>query len=649
MSRAPIRRLDPVTAGQIRAGEVVERPVSALKELLENSIDAGAARIEVSVRGGLERELEVSDDGTGIPREELGLALETHSTSKIVDLEDLSRLATLGFRGEALPAIARASRLTIDTRAAGEPEGTSLESEGGEAGEARPSGRPPGTTVRVRDLFFNVPARRKFLRSSAGELRGAARLLSAYAIAYPEIAFRFVVDGRERLDAPRARTVSERLAAIFGRRFLDQCLPAADERPGATLAAFLGIPELARVTREAQVFLVNRRWVQSPLLSQAVRHAYGNLIPPGRHPACVVDLRLDPATVDVNVHPTKREVRFSHEDSVFSFVSRAAAVPLARLVPRYEAGSTATRGDLPSLHDLVRDASGQLPIWGKGSASHGGASVTGADPAGLRQASGPTAPSWVPRASARVGPAEILGDRDAFRNAALTTAEPPSEVAAPMEGGASATEEGASSSAAAQAVVRPQFANLWQLHDTYILAPISGGLVIVDQHAAHERILYEEALTRMRERSGAAQQLLFPLIVDLTRAEFELLLEILEPLGGLGFDVAPISPPSVLLRGVPPGLGGKDPGSLLRDLLDSIGEESGGRHLPDDELADRLAKSFACHAAVRSGDSLNVEEMNHLVDRLFATSLPHGDPHGRPSFVRVDLRELHARFGRGSP
>jgi DNA mismatch repair protein MutL len=614
-ARVPILRLDTATAAGIRAGEVVERPVSALKEILENALDAGAGRIEISVRGGLENEFQVTDDGVGIPREDLPLAIESHATSKLRDLSDLESLVTLGFRGEALAAVARVSRLVIETKARDEDEGSRLELEAGEPGSVAPLGRANGTTVVVRELFYNAPARRKFLRSSAGELRAAARLVSAYAAAYPEIAFRFTVDGRERFQAAVATSMSDRMAAVFGRRFLEQCLRVEEERPGLRLEAFLGVPELARVSREAQVFLVNRRWVQSQLLSAAVRHAYGNLLPPGRHPACVIDLRIDPASLDVNVHPTKREVRFSHEDQLFSFVSRSAAQPLSRLTPRYEAGTSGrpAMSPTPALEDLVRDRGPQTSLW---SAS-------------------PTPPlSAVPRVSERVGPAETRGEageipRDIAASAPSAPSAPSGETPAPSR-------------------PTPVLANLWQLHETYILAPVSGGLVIIDQHAAHERVLYEEALDRMRGASGTSQLFLIPLLVDLTRAEFELVLELMEPLSRLGFDLAPISPPSVLVRGAPSGRAGRDPGQLLRDLLDGIGEDR-GRPLPDDELADRLAKSYACHAAVRAGESLTIEEMNRLVDKLFATTLPHGDPHGRPSFVRVDLRELGQRFGRSSP
>jgi DNA mismatch repair protein MutL len=639
-ARVPIRRLDQATAAGIRAGEVVERPVSALKEILENALDAGASRIEITVRGGLEGEFQVSDDGVGIPREDLPLAIESHATSKLRDLSDLESLVTLGFRGEALAAVARVSRLVIETRARDEDEGSHLESEAGEPASLAPLGRASGTTVVVRELFYNAPARRKFLRSSIGELRAAARLISAYAAAYPEIAFRFTVDGRERFQAAQATSMSDRMAAVFGRRFLEQCLHVEEERPGLRLEAFLGVPELARVSREAQIFLVNRRWVQSQLLSQAVRHAYGNLLPPGRHPACVVDLRIDPASLDVNVHPTKREVRFSHDDQLFSFVSRSAAQPLSRLTPRYEAGrpgapagasgagasGAGTSGTAspspPSLEDLVRDRGPQTSLW-----SSSPWSASQAPPL-----------SALPRVSERVGPAETRAEAgDIPRD--ITPSGLPTDASA---------SSASTSSAHAPSRPTPVLANLWQLHETYILAPVSGGLVIIDQHAAHERVLYEEALDRMRGASGTSQLFLIPLLVDLTRAEFELVLELMEPLSRLGFDLAPISPPSVLVRGAPSGRAGRDPGQLLRDLLDGMGEDR-GRPLPDDELADRLAKSYACHAAVRAGEPLTIEEMNRLVDKLFATSLPHGDPHGRPSFVRVDLRELGQRFGRSSP
>ncbi|MDX1384374.1 MAG: DNA mismatch repair endonuclease MutL [Thermoanaerobaculia bacterium] len=615
--RRPIRRLGQETQAHIAAGEVITRPVSALKELVENAIDAGASRVVVTVRRSLADEFSVTDDGHGLSAADLPLAFEPHATSKLRELADLDALETLGFRGEALPSIARISRLEITSRAEEEDEGSRLEVEGGSLSEVRVTGRPVGTTVTVRDLFYNVPARRKFQRSAAGELRAAARLLSAYALGYPEIEFRFQVDDRERLVAPATDSLAERVASVLGRRFLEQCLEVREERPGVHLHAFVGVPELARATREGQVLLLNRRWIVSPLLSQAMRHAYGNLLPPSRHPVGVLDLRLDPASVDCNVHPTKSEVHLAHEDLVFPFVSRAIAAPLEKLAPRYEPRGAAAPERPPSLEELTRGRTPQMGLF-----------VPGRIPE-------------LPRPQGHVeGEAEAV-----VRERPSLWLQPPASREGSGEAGAEAAA-GADLPSPAEAGVR--FANLWQLHETYILAPITNGLLIVDQHAAHERILYEEALDRLGRQGSTSQQLLFARVVDLTRAEFDLVVELVDPLSRLGFDLAPISPPTVVLRGAPPALGDRDPGQLLQDILDGVADERGGQ-LPEDELTDRLAKSFACHAAVRAGQRLTLEEMNALIDRLFATSLPHGDPHGRPSYVRVDLNELHSRFGRSGP
>ncbi|MEP7028992.1 MAG: DNA mismatch repair endonuclease MutL, partial [Candidatus Eisenbacteria bacterium] len=330
-----IHRLDPRTASRIAAGEVLDRPSAALKELVENALDAGAGSIEITVEEALDRSFAIADDGVGMSAEELPLALERHATSKITALEDLDRLGTLGFRGEALPSIGEVSRVTLVSRPR-DPEGPAhqLGIEGGILSPVTAAARAPGTTVAVKDLFYNTPARRKFLKSAVGELRLAMRMLTAYAIAHPETAFRFTVDGKSRLALPKAATRRDRLVAIFGAHFVERLIEIREERPGFVFEAWLGMPEMARVTREGQTLLVNRRWIQSPLLSQALRHGYGNLVPPGRHPTALLALDVDPATVDVNIHPTKREVRFSREDALFGFVAQMVSQPLARLAPR---------------------------------------------------------------------------------------------------------------------------------------------------------------------------------------------------------------------------------------------------------------------------------------------------------------------------
>uniref|UniRef100_A0A832I163 DNA mismatch repair protein MutL n=1 Tax=Eiseniibacteriota bacterium TaxID=2212470 RepID=A0A832I163_UNCEI len=580
-----IRRLDPGTASRIAAGEVVERPLSALKELVENALDAGARAIEVRVDGGLDRHFSVADDGAGIAADELELALERHATSKIATLEDLDRLDSLGFRGEALPSIAAVSRLRLTSRARGAEGAAWVTLEGGALTGRGEAPRAPGTTVEVSDLFFNTPARRKFLGTASGELRAAIRMIEAYALAYPEVGLRLVADGRERFDWPAAASRRDRAVALWGARHAEQLLAAEGEREGFVVEALLGLPEHARATRDGQIVLVNRRWVQSPTVAQALRQAYGNLLPPGRFPSAVLWISAPPERLDVNVHPTKREVRFAQEAPVFALVAATCARPLAGLQPPF----TVVRG--------------------------GGAE-----------------PAWADRV------------RETPRSQTALRFEPPARAAPPPAGPADDVAPAPApepSAGRARAGAEPE---LWQLHRTYILAPVRGGLVIVDQHAAHERILFEEAMQRLAGERGASQQLLFPALVDLSRDQFDLLLELGPQLRQLGWDLSPLGPPTVVVQGVPSGVRVEHPGRFLQDVLDGI-QEATGRTAAQD-VAESLARSYACHAAVRSGDPLTQEEMRTLVDRLFATSRPHGDPHGRPTFVRLDLDELHRRFGR---
>jgi DNA mismatch repair protein MutL len=583
-----IRRLEPSTASRIAAGEVIERPLSALKELVENSLDAGARTIEVRVDGSLDRSFQVGDDGSGIAAAELELALERHATSKIDSLGDLDRLTTLGFRGEALPSIAAVSRLRITTRPPDADAAAFVEVEAGAIAKRGVASRAAGTTVEVRDVFFNLPARRKFLGTTAGEMRAALRLLEALALAHPEVAFRLVVDGRQRFDWPAASGRRERAAAMWGARHAEQLLEATGEREGLRIEALLGLPEHARATRDGQIFLINRRWVQAPLLAQALRRAYGDLLAPGRFPTAVIWLDVQADRLDVNVHPTKREVRFAAADPVFTLVAGACALPLAGLRPPF----------------TVVPGAGAAPAWAEG----------------VRERS-----DLVPQ----------LGLVDA-----------PARPSTPAGGPAG---EATAAGAAAAAEIAPREApilepELWQLHRTYILAPVRGGLIIVDQHAAHERILYEEALARMKGERGSSQQLLFPALVDLSNDHFELLLELGPWLRQLGWDLSPLGPPTVVIQGAPVGLRHERPGQLLQDMLDGVSESTGKQ--PHEDIAERIARSWACHAATRAGDALDQSEMRTLVDRLFATSRPQGDPHGRATFVRLDLDELHRRFGR---
>ena len=583
-----IRRLAAETASRIAAGEVVDRPLSALKEILENAFDAGARSIEIRVDRSLDHAFQVADDGVGIPAGELELALERHATSKLTTLEDLDRLATLGFRGEALPSIAAVSRMRLTSAEPDADAAATLLVEGGRVLERGAAARAGGTTLEVRDLFFNLPARRKFLNSAAGELRAAIRMIESQALAFPGVALRLTVDGRERFHWPATAGPRERGAQIWGPRHAEQRLHASGERDGVRVEAMLGLPEHARATREGQVFLVNQRSVQSPLLAQALRQAYGNLLPPGRFPAAVLWLTVPPSRLDVNVHPTKREVRFADDDVVFGLVAGVCARPLASLHPPF----TVVKG-------------------------------------------GASEPAWADRVREKPGNQTWLG---------LETTRAASRVVSPASGPPGTPGAETPRATAAPAVAAPGEPELWQLHRTYILAPVRGGLVIIDQHAAHERILYEEALARLHGERGTSQQLLFPVLVDVSLDQFDLLLEVGPQLQQLGWDLSLLGPPTVVIQGVPSGFRHEHPGQLLQDVLDGLGEETGAA--ADQTLLERVARSVACHAATRAGDVLGRDEMRALVDRLFATSHPHGDPHGRVTFVRLDLDELHRRFGR---
>ena len=373
----------------------------------------------------------------------------------------------------------------------------------------------------------------------------------------------------------------ERAGALWGAAHAEQRLEVHAERDGIELHALLGLPEHARATRDGQTFLVNRRWIQSPMLSQALRQAYGNLLPAGRFPAATLWLTVPSERLDVNVHPTKREVRFAADDVVFGLIAGATAQALAPLHPPFTVVPGGTNE--PRWAGQVAEAAADQPYLGFEGA---GTIATGGTP-------GVATPAAPAAASADTGSGPVL----------------------------------------------------WQLHNTYILAPVRDGVVIVDQHAAHERILYEEARGRLEGQRGASQQLLFPALVDLSRDQFDLLLELGPSLQQLGWDLAPLGPPTVIIRGLPAGFRDDRPGAQLQDLLDGVAEDT-GRSAPDD-LTERLARSYACHAAVRAGDPLTQDEMRVLLDRLFATTRPHGDPHGRPTFVRMALDDLHRRFGRG--
>jgi DNA mismatch repair protein MutL len=606
-AQATIRRLPAEVIGRIAAGEMITRPSAAVKELIENALDAGAQRITVSVTESLDRRLEIADDGCGIPAADLTLALERYTTSKLRREEDLLAVETLGFRGEALAAIVEIARVTLVSCAERAEHAWSVRAEAGRIETPQAAARARGTTVIVEDIFFNTPVRKRFLKPGPGELRLARDAIQAYALVHPAVAWRLEQDGREVLDYPTAPDLRTRLLRIHGPRLVEGLLAIDAAEGPLTLRGFVGVPELARPGSHHQVLFVNGRWIASPWLAQAVRQAFGDLIPSHQSPWAVLFLTVAPDAVDVNLHPTKREVRFLDERAVFGFVQRSVRPAVARLLPRLYldrgdagGGATDTAPDSPASARRPANASGVAGDWRAGG-----------------DAATPTRLDGFEEARRLYG---AYGSPD----------------------GAGAVADAVAGDEALSAETAPRPVALWQLHNRYVLAQTRKGFFIIDQHAAHERILYERVLDRMQHEPGGAQQLLFPVILELSDEEMELFRVIATDLTRMGFDCEAFEERSVVVRGVPPLWRARGEGSLVRDLLDEARETG----LRPGETAEGLARAFACRAAIKAAEPLTMEEMNRLVDELFATRLPHGDPHGRPTFVFIALADLDRRFGR---
>jgi len=470
MSR--IHLLDPSVVGTIRAGEVIDRPAAVAKELVENALDAGSTLIAIHAASHPERLIRVQDDGTGMSREDALLALRRHATSKIESVDDLARIRTLGFRGEALASIAEVSRLMLSTRCADELTGTQVESLGGAVIQVSGVGRAVGTTVAVEDLFFNTPARLRFLKSREAEIRVLSRIVWNYALAYPRVHWKFSVEGREDTDLPEARDLLERWEVLYGRGQEDGSAEFDHEAGGIHVSGVLGAPEQARASRDYQAFAVNGRVISSGMLGAALRQGYGNLLPGDRYPLALILIEIDPAQVDSNVHPTKREVRFRDEARVFQVLRGAVQDSMRRYVPTGIA-------------------------FGEGGVAEPAPGAEYGGPAGAGESGGEGTSG-----TATLAPAAAALKTEEALMLALDVS------AAEVTAGAQVRERGD----VEESLAEPEIP-IWQLHERYLIAPIRGGMVIVDQHAAHERILYEEARAHLYSGTGASQVLLFPSFV----------------------------------------------------------------------------------------------------------------------------------------
>jgi DNA mismatch repair protein MutL len=589
-----LRRLPSTLVNQIAAGEVVERPASAVKELVENAIDADAKRISVVLKEGGRTFLSVVDDGIGMSPEDLKLAVERHCTSKLPD-DDLAHIRTLGFRGEALPSIASVSRFTITSRPANADSAFSLAIEGGAKGEPKPAAHPPGTRVEVRDLFFATPARLKFLKEPRTESGHVADALRRLAMAHPERSFRLESEDRTLLDLPMAVSRLERLAAIMGREFADNALAIDANREGFRLTGFAGLPTLNRPTGQHQYLFVNGRPVRDKLLAGAVRGAYQDFLARDRHPMVALFLEAPTDLVDVNVHPAKTEVRFRDAGIVRGLIVGALRTALS--AAGHRASTTVADAALGAFRPHT-GYSTPLPL-GRGDGSGHASTI----PRGLAEAA--------------------------------------MQFMAPLDGPSARVEMPSGEIANGN---YPLGVARAQLHETYIVAQTDEGVVIVDQHAAHERLLHEKLKNQLEAEGVKRQALLLPEVVDVGEDGARRLAQRAPELADMGLVLEPFGLGAVVVRETPALLGEADIQGLVRDLADELAEM--GDHLSLKEKVEEVCGTLACHTSVRAGRRLTVEEMNALLRQMEAT--PHSGQcnHGRPTYVELKLADIERLFGR---
>ena len=576
----PIRILDNHLIDQIAAGEVIERPSSIVKELVENSLDAGAQSIEVEIEAGGVRLTRVRDDGSGIPEDELVLALSRHATSKISSATDLAAILTLGFRGEALPSIASVSRFEIVSRHAAAERAASVSVDAGNVSELRPAAHPPGTTIEVRDLFYNLPARRKFLRSEVTEQGHIVRLLERLALSRSDVAFRLRSGSRTLLDAPAHKSGSQaggadRLARVVGQEFVERSLEVDHSAGPVRISGWIGTPAAARATSDLQFWFVNGRAVRDRLLMNAVRLGFRDVLYSGRQPSYVLYLDIDPALVDVNAHPQKLEVRFRDSRQIHDFVFRAVERRLADTKP----------------------AAGAMP------------------------------PAWSPATGGYTTPLVLSSAPEVRGTWALAARD----------------EEHVADLPPSPTPHQPLGEAVAQIHGVYILAQNEHGLVLVDMHAAHERVLYEKM--KAQQGTAATQLLLAPVPLALKVDEVDALMAQRAQWQAAGFDVERLAPDTLVVRAVPALLPREDVAALVRDVIGGVTEDGASHHL--DAATDRLLGTIACRSAIHAHRRLTLAEMNALLRQMEQTPRADQCNHGRPTWTQVTLAELDRMFLRG--
>ena len=606
----PIQLLRPEVSSKIAAGEVIERPASAVKELVENALDAGASRIRLDIRGGGIEYISVTDDGGGIPPDQAELAFRRFATSKLASADDLQAVSTLGFRGEALPSIAAIARVELRTRPTDADVGTVIELEEGAVQSIAPAGAPPGTRVVLRHLFRNLPARRKFLRTASAEQRRIHIVVAHYAMAYPHVAFELTVDKGRGFASPGSGDLRDAVAAVHTRKVAEQMLEItpddAELGDGAiTVSGLIGPPSLDRANRSYISLFANRRWVQNRSLSYAIEQAYHGFMAERRYPVAVLCVDIPFEEVDVNAHPAKAEIRFRRENRVFGAVQRAVRRTLAEFAPVPQVNPRA----VSHPHAPAPTAPNPSAFWPTAPFS-GGASP---NPPSAPAAPAPHAP--ITNYRGIITPSDDEATADPQTIPAVQPATPGGTL--------------------------PILRVLGQVQNTYLIAEGPDGMYMIDQHAAHERIVFERTLARAAAGTPEVQSLLEPAVVELDPAGMELVKTRADAIAGMGFILEAFGENSVIIRGVPSLLHETDHAAALSDVLDLM-QDGGGF----ETWEERAAYSIACHGAIRAGKTLSPDEMRELTRQLEACAQPNSCPHGRPTMIHMSAYQLASEFGR---
>ncbi len=631
-----IHLLPDAIANQIAAGEVIQRPASVVKELVENGIDSGADEIELIVKDAGKSLIQVIDNGCGMSETDARMSLERHATSKLTSADDLFALRTMGFRGEALASIVAIAQMEMKTRRGPDDLGTRLLVEGTEIKAQEPVATPPGTSIAVRNLFYNVPARRNFLKSDSVELRHIRDEFIRIALAHPHIRFDLHVNDRLDLSLPAGK-LRHRIVNIFGKKYQEMLVPIEEQTDILRIGGYVGKPEAARKSKVGQFFFINNRFIRSGYLHHAVMAAYDELLPKDSHPFYAITLDIDPARIDVNVHPTKQEIKFEDERIIYNYLKATIRHGLGRasIMPTidFETDNPFHSSRVSMRSSPVLDQGAALPSKmnegvDRGSGKDGGSNRDRDRSTGRTDdGSSNDAAAYEARRQAN----NLRNWEMMYRGLGEDGTEKEGELIASKMGSEESTDES----------VQPAERAPYQLHQRYIISSIQSGWLLIDQQSAHERILYEQFLGQLADKPATTQTSMFPETIELPAADYAMAVELLPDLKALGFDLEPFGGNSLLLRGIPAELAGQhNDRALLEKLLDAYRNDRDMEHGGQ----QRLARSLARSGSIRRGQSLDVAEMRSLMDRLFACTQPATAPNGRRCFVKVELDEVERRF-----